>query len=61
MWHIWEHEEGNTGFWCRNLKERNHVEDISEAQRIILKWAFKKCDGRTELICFRIVTSGKLW
>jgi len=56
-WRGWEKEESNTGFWCRNIKESNHVNDW----RIILNWKFKKYDGRTGLICFRIATSGELW
>jgi len=31
-----------TGFWCGNLKERNHLEELSLDGRVILTWIFKK-------------------
>ena len=34
-----------TGFWWEDLRERDHLEDLSEDARIILKWIFKKGDG----------------
>jgi len=34
----------NTMFWCRNLKERDHLEDPSVNGRIILRWFFRKWD-----------------
>jgi len=37
------------------------VEGLGEGWRIILKQTFKKWDGRTGLICFRITTSGEFW
>jgi hypothetical protein len=42
MWRVWGSEEVRTGFWWRNLKERDHwvVPDIDG--RIILKWFFRK-------------------
>ena len=33
-----------TGFWCRNLKGRYHLEDTGVDERIILKWVFRKLD-----------------
>jgi hypothetical protein len=32
----------NTGFWCGDLKEIDHLEDLGSEERIILKWFFKK-------------------
>ena len=29
-------------FWSENLKERDHLEDLSIEQRIILEWILKK-------------------
>jgi hypothetical protein len=31
-----------TGFWCRNLRERDHFEDPGEGGRITLRWIFRK-------------------
>jgi hypothetical protein len=42
MWHVCERGEVHTGFWSKNLKERDHLEDLGEAGRIIIKWFFKK-------------------
>jgi hypothetical protein len=41
MWHVWRRGEMHTGFWRRNLRERDHLEDIGVDVRIILKWIFK--------------------
>ena len=46
MWHAWETGEMHTGFWWGNLKDRDHIEDIGLASRIILKWMFRKWDGK---------------
>jgi len=34
-------EEVHTGFWWGNLKERDHLEDLSVDWSIILKWVLK--------------------
>jgi hypothetical protein len=54
--------EGYTGFWWRNLRESDHLEDSGVGGRIILKWIFKKWDGVawTGLIWLRIWTGGGL-
>ena len=40
----------HTGFWRRDLRERNHLEDLDIDGRIILKLIFEKWNGRTEWI-----------
>jgi len=37
--------EVRTGFWLRDLMERNHLENIDVDWRIILRWIFKKWNG----------------
>jgi hypothetical protein len=51
-----------TGFWWRNLRERDHLEDPDVDYRIILRWIFRKWDVGmwTELGWFRIGTGGGL-
>jgi len=36
--------EGCTGFWWRNLEERDYLEDPGIDRRIILRWLFRKWD-----------------
>jgi hypothetical protein len=36
--------EVNTGFWWRNLRERDNLEDPCIDERIILRWIFRKWD-----------------
>ena len=33
-----------TGFWCRNLRERDHLENPGIDGRIILRWIIRKWD-----------------
>ena len=33
-----------TGFWCANLREREHLADPGVDGRIILRWIFRKWD-----------------
>ena len=40
-----------TGFWCGNLRERDHLEDLGVDGRILLKLIFKKCDEVHQLGC----------
>jgi len=42
MWHVWGRVEMYTGFWCRNLRERDHLKDPGLDWRIILRWIFRK-------------------
>jgi len=32
-----------TEFWWGNLRERDHLENLSADGRIILRWIFRKC------------------
>jgi hypothetical protein len=34
--------ELHTGFWCGNLRERDHLEDLGVDRRLILKLILKK-------------------
>jgi hypothetical protein len=49
----------HTGFWWRDLREGDHLDDPGVYGRIILKWIFKKWDGgaRTELIWLKVAGS----
>lgn len=41
----------HTGFWCRNLRERDDLESLGVDARVMLKWDFLKRDGgRGDLI-----------
>jgi hypothetical protein len=62
MSQIQEKADLRTGFWCRNLSERDHLKDLSRDGRIILKWILKNSDGRawTGLIWLRIEPCGRL-
>jgi hypothetical protein len=33
------------GFWCGNLRERDHLEDSGVDGAIILRWIFRKWNG----------------
>ena len=45
MWHVWGTGEVHTGFWWGDLRERDHMEDLSLDGRVILKWVLKEWDG----------------
>jgi hypothetical protein len=38
----WERREVHTGFWGRDLREGNHLEDPDLDERIILKWILQE-------------------
>ena len=43
--HVARMEEGCTGFWWGNLRERDHWGDPDADGRIILRWIFRKWEG----------------
>jgi hypothetical protein len=63
IWHIWKAEKAHIGFWSRNLKAWDHVEDQAADCRLIAKW-IQQYDwiGETcgELIWLKTGTSGGL-
>jgi hypothetical protein len=50
-----------TGFWCGNLRERDHLVNLGIDGRIILTWIFRKSAGEawTALKWLRIGTVGR--
>jgi len=56
----WGRAEVYTGFWWRNLRYRDYLEDPGIDGKIILRWIIRKCDVRTwtGLIWPRIGTVG---
>jgi hypothetical protein len=44
MLHVWETGEVYTGFWWEDLRERDHLEDLSLDGRQYFKWIFKRWD-----------------
>jgi len=53
--------EVHIGFWWRNPKKRDHLEEPSVVGRIVLRWIFRKWDVEawTGSIWLRIVTGGE--
>jgi hypothetical protein len=39
--------EVHTEFWWGDLREGSHLKELSVDGKIILKWIFKKWDGKT--------------
>jgi hypothetical protein len=60
MWHVWEIVDVHTGFWYRDLRKRDQLEDPGVDGRTILKWILKKWDGElgSRLIWLSIGESG---
>jgi hypothetical protein len=54
MWHVWEGAEVHIGFWWGCLRKGHHLEYLCVDGLIIFKWIFKKWNGLTGLIWFRI-------
>ena len=64
MYHVWGRREDYAGFWCGNLRERDHLVDSGVDERIILRWKFRKWHMRawTGSSWLRIGTGGRhLW
>ena len=38
MWHVWRAGEVHTGFWWRDLREGDNLDDLRVYGRITLKW-----------------------
>jgi hypothetical protein len=45
MWHKWGRGKLRRGFQSGNLKEKDHLEDLSVGERKILKGIVKRFDG----------------
>jgi hypothetical protein len=60
MWQVWEKVDFHTGFWWRDQRERDHLEDLGVVGRIMLKCAFKMWNGKEwiGLIWLRIGIGG---
>jgi hypothetical protein len=43
--YIWGRGEMYAGFWCGNLREKDHLRETGLDWRIILRWIFRKWDG----------------
>jgi hypothetical protein len=56
MGRAWGRGEVQTEFWWGNLTERDYLVYLGVDGRIILKWIFRKWDGRAwaGLVCLRI-------
>ena len=62
MQHVMGRGEVHTGFWWRNMRESDHLEDPVVDGRIILSSIFRKWDVRawTGLIWLMVGTGGGL-
>jgi hypothetical protein len=49
-----------TGFWCGDLRERDHLRDLGVDGSIILRWILNKWDGKawTGLMWLKMETVG---
>jgi hypothetical protein len=56
IWLVCGTGEVHTGFWWGNLRERDHLEDLSVEGRIIFEWTCKEQDWEgVDWIDIRIV------
>jgi hypothetical protein len=61
MWHEWGRREMSIEFLCRNIKKRDHLEELGVNGRIRLKLYLKRpVNALTGFIWLRIETSGRL-
>jgi hypothetical protein len=62
MWNACGRGEMHTTFWLKNLKGKDHSEDLGVGGKIILERIFGKLGGKVWIgfICLRRGTSGGL-
>jgi len=49
MWQVWMRAEAHTGFWWRNLRKKDNLEEPGVDGRIKLRWIFKKCGSECRI------------
>jgi hypothetical protein len=52
VWHAWGRKEIHRVVWWRNLRGRDHFEDLGIDGRIILKYILKKQFGSLHMVSY---------